>query len=120
MSGVVYSNGDVSVCENHPPIGNLREKSFPEIWRSAQAVERRRSIAAKECWCTNETFLWPSVVYHPWALLRSMLGARVWRPVAGLGPAEKTSVSLAPDDQTRASLERLVQIQSPDESRAHG
>ena len=26
LSAVVYSNGDVSVCENHPPLGNLRQK----------------------------------------------------------------------------------------------
>lgn len=120
LSAVVYSNGDVSACENHPPLGNLREKSFPEIWRSAEADQRRASIARKECWCTNETFLWPSVVYHPWMLLRSMVGARVWRPIDRLDPAEKTTVSLEQDEQTRASLERLVQIQTPKESQAHG
>jgi MoaA/NifB/PqqE/SkfB family radical SAM enzyme len=30
LNAVVYANGDVSVCENHPPLGNLRQKSFPE------------------------------------------------------------------------------------------
>ncbi|MBI1354825.1 MAG: radical SAM protein [Acidobacteria bacterium] len=120
LSAVVYSNGDVSVCENHPPIGNLREASFPAIWRSAPARERRQSIARKQCWCTNETFLWPSVIYHPWMLARSLVGARVWRPVEGLRPAEKTNVSLAPDARSEASLERLVQIQAPGESGVRG
>src|ERR1700693_4657855 len=32
MSGVVYANGDVSFCETHAPLGNLRQKSFRELW----------------------------------------------------------------------------------------
>jgi len=32
LSAVVYSNGDVSVCELHEPLGNLRQQSFWEIW----------------------------------------------------------------------------------------
>ena len=34
LSAVVYANGDVSVCEIHKPLGNLRQKSFWEIWNS--------------------------------------------------------------------------------------
>src|SRR5215472_14193011 len=34
LSGVVYANGDVSFCETHPPLGNLRKNSFFEIWDS--------------------------------------------------------------------------------------
>ena len=88
LSAVVYSNGDVSVCENHPPLGNLRERSFPEIWRSEAAVDRRRSIRAKECHCTNETFLWPSVVFQPFSLARAFVGARAWRKPAPLTSIE--------------------------------
>ena len=47
LNAVVYSNGDVSVCETHEPLGNLREKTFPEIWNSAEAQALRKSIAAK-------------------------------------------------------------------------
>src|SRR5208282_6673865 len=79
LSAVVYANGDVSVCENHEPIGNLREQSFPEIWGSARARALRRSIRRKECHCTNEVFLWPSIVYQPIQLLRAMIGAKPWR-----------------------------------------
>ncbi len=60
MSGVVYANGDVSFCETLPPLGNLRNKSFRELWFSPQAEAMRRSVHAKECWCTNEIFMWPS------------------------------------------------------------
>lgn len=78
LTGVVYSNGDVSVCENHPPIGNLREKSFPEIWNSESAKTLREQIAARACYCTNEIFLWPSFTYQPIQLLKVMAGAKPW------------------------------------------
>ena len=94
LSAVVYSNGDVSVCENHPPLGNLRDRTFPEIWSSSEARELRRSIARKECHCTNETFLWPSVVYQPSQLLKSMIGARIWRRPESLRPREKPLVQI--------------------------
>ena len=81
MTGVVYANGDVSVCENHPPLGNLRQKSFFEIWESPEAQKLRAAVRAKECHCTNEVFLWPSVVFQPWQLIRAVAGARVWKPV---------------------------------------
>gem|GEM_PF-109588 len=76
MSAVVYSNGDVSVCETHPPVGNLRTHSFTEIWRSTGIQELRRSIAAKQCWCTNEVFLWPSIVFQPLQLARALWSAK--------------------------------------------
>ncbi len=65
LNAVVYSNGDVSVCETHAPLGNLREKTFWEIWSSPEAQALRKSIAARECYCTNEVFLWPSITYQP-------------------------------------------------------
>ena len=114
LSAVVYSNGDVSVCENHPPLGNLRQKPFPEIWGSQQARERRRSIGRKECYCTNETFLWPSVVHQPGPLVRSLLGSRAWRRVEGLRPQEKVAVSLTGNSRVSDSnLEQLIRIQQP-------
>ncbi len=92
LTGVVYANGDVSVCENHAPIGNLRRNSFREIWYSETASALRRSIAAKECHCTNEVFLWPSIVYQPSQLVRIMVQSKVWTkpkplPAGGDPPA---------------------------------
>jgi MoaA/NifB/PqqE/SkfB family radical SAM enzyme len=86
LTGVVYSNGDVSLCENHPPLGNLRQRSFPEIWNSEEARLLRRSIAAKECYCTNEIFMWPSINFQPAQLAKAMVKAKVWekpKPLAG-------------------------------------
>ncbi|HKI20203.1 MAG TPA: radical SAM protein [Isosphaeraceae bacterium] len=94
LSAVVYANGDVSVCENHEPIGNLRQHSFPEIWRSDRARALRQSIRRKECHCTNEVFLWPSIVYQPIQLLRAMIGAKPWRAVPPLAHEERAFVPL--------------------------
>ena len=79
MTGVVHANGDVALCENHPPIGNLRQNSFFQIWDSEQANALRASIRARECFCTNEVFLWPSIVFQPGELARAAIGAKVWK-----------------------------------------
>lgn len=93
LSAVVYSNGDVSVCETHAPLGNLRRQSFSEIWRSEAAQRLRASIAARACYCTNEIFLWPSITYQPLQLARAMLGGRVWQRPVPLAPSERAGAS---------------------------
>jgi MoaA/NifB/PqqE/SkfB family radical SAM enzyme len=111
LNAVVYSNGDVSVCEQHAPLGNLRERSFREIWNSPEAQALRKSIAAKECHCTNEVFLWPSIVYQPKQLVRVILGAKVWQGVRPLAAEEKVRATLdegAPSLDTR----KLISITS--------
>lgn len=86
---VVYANGDVSLCEIHKPIGNLRQKSFQEIWQSEEAQKLRKSIACKECYCTTEVFLWPSIVFQPASLAKAMMGAKVWEKASPLQDGEK-------------------------------
>jgi MoaA/NifB/PqqE/SkfB family radical SAM enzyme len=93
-SVVVYANGDVSVCEMHKPIGNLREKSFAEIWASDEAGALRRSIANRDCFCTTEVFLWPSIVYQPASLAKAMIGAKVWEKPRPLNTDERVTVRL--------------------------
>ncbi len=95
ISGVVYANGDVSVCEAHKPLGNLRDKSFPEIWHSDEAKAVRDSVARKECFCTTEVFLWSSIVYRPDQLVRGLVGGRVWRKPLPLLAGERENISLA-------------------------
>lgn len=92
LSAVIYANGDVSVCELHPPLGNLRRNSFWEIWNSGEAKRVRAAIARKECHCTTEVFLWPSIVYQPIPLVRSMIHAKVWQKPKSLKPEEKVTV----------------------------
>jgi MoaA/NifB/PqqE/SkfB family radical SAM enzyme len=103
LTGVVYANGDVSVCENHEPIGNLRQQSFPEIWHSARASALRQSIRRKECHCTNEVFLWPSIVYQPMQLLRAMIAAKPWQSAPPLALDERAFVPLDALSAKRAS-----------------
>ena len=95
LTGVVHANGDVGICEQRPPIGNLRQKSFMEIWRSHHANDVRRSIAKKECYCTNEIFMWPSVVYQPAELVNSAIGARVWERAEPLPEDERANYAAA-------------------------
>jgi len=96
ITGVVYANGDVSVCELHEPLGNLRQNSFAEIWWSEAAQRLRASIAAKACHCTTEVFLWPSIVYQPTPLVRAAVGARVWRRPEALRSEERVPTAPPP------------------------
>jgi len=79
LTGVVYANGDVSVCEQHFPLGNLRDKSFFEIWDSPEAKKLRANIKAKECYCTNEVFMWSSIVFQPIQLTRAVIGSKTMK-----------------------------------------
>ena len=79
ISAVVYANGDVSVCEMHKPLGNLRDKPFWGIWNSPEAHALRDSIARKNCYCTTEVFMWSSITYQPTQLVRAMVGGKVWQ-----------------------------------------
>jgi MoaA/NifB/PqqE/SkfB family radical SAM enzyme len=111
---VVYANGDVSLCEIHKPIGNLRQKSFQEIWHSEEAQQLRKSIGNKECYCTTEVFLWPSIVFQPASLAKAMVGARVWEKASPLQEGEKPVIEL---DNNEMPISRngngLSQIELP-------
>ena len=63
--GVVEDNGNVRHCELLPPIGNLREKGFQEIWTSPEAVTAREKIVSGECHCTHECNVFESFLAHP-------------------------------------------------------
>ena len=94
------ANGDVGVCEtleSHPVLGNLRERGFREIWHSPEAAEARRQIRCKACHCTNEVFLWPSIVFQPAQLVRAGAGAQVWRPAEPLPESERAEVRIGDD-----------------------
>jgi hypothetical protein len=107
LNAVVYANGDVAVCENHEPIGNLRDMSFPEMWNSPKVTALRQRIAARECHCTNVVWLWPSVVYQPYHLLRALIGAKVWRKASPLTESERAACAVRP--QTGQVLVNITQ-----------
>lgn len=109
LNAVVYANGDVSFCESHVPLGNLRNNTFTQIWNSHEAEQLRESIGARECYCTNEVFLWPSIVYSPFQLIRGLVGGRVWKNSSPLDGAALSSIGRT----TRRSAEnsdKLIQI----------
>jgi MoaA/NifB/PqqE/SkfB family radical SAM enzyme len=95
LTAVVSANGDVSVCELHEPLGNLRQADFWTIWTSERAKALRASIAAKACHCTTEVFLWPSIVFQPTHMLQAMAGARVWQRIRPLEPGERIVLPVA-------------------------
>src|SRR5262249_9314079 len=92
LTAVVYANADVGVCEMHKPLGNLREKSFWDIWTSPEARALRVSIANKDCHCTTEVFMWPSITFQPVQLVRAMVGAKVWQKSEPLPAAARAGV----------------------------
>lgn len=47
-----------------------------KIWRSHLTGNIRKSIRDKECSCTNEIFTWPSIIFQPAQLAKSLRGAR--------------------------------------------
>jgi len=58
--GVIYANGNVSLCEVTRPIGNLKEMNFDfgKIWHSREANKRRNQI--NSCFCSNTCYLFAS------------------------------------------------------------
>jgi MoaA/NifB/PqqE/SkfB family radical SAM enzyme len=65
ISGVLNPEGTVSLCEVQWEIGNIRDfdYSFAKAWFSEKAVEMRRRIARRECWCTHSCFMTSSLPF---------------------------------------------------------
>ena len=69
---------------NHSDIGVWKSEAFQCVlvwitrttYRRAQAKALRARIKAKECYCTNEVFLWPSIVFQPLQLAKALVGAK--------------------------------------------
>ncbi len=89
LSAVIHANGDVAVCEQRAPLNNLRKASFTEIWNSDKANAIRKSINDRECYCTNEIFMWPSIVFQPGSLAKSIIGAKVWERTQPLNESDR-------------------------------
>ncbi len=84
LSAVVYANGDVSICEQRAPLGNLKERRFREIWQAAR-------MDTGACFCTTEIFMWPSITYQPLQLARALVAGRAWQRPRPLGAGERAS-----------------------------
>jgi MoaA/NifB/PqqE/SkfB family radical SAM enzyme len=64
---LIDANGDVRSCPLLPPLGNLREKSFRDIWNSPDAMCQYTSIKRGACRCANDCFTGMSLLYY-WKL----------------------------------------------------
>jgi len=76
LSGVIYENGNVVSCEIlNWKIGNLRDYDcdFKKLWLSDSAVEVRRRIKEKKCFCTYECAMDVNVAYNAKNLLMANL-----------------------------------------------
>jgi MoaA/NifB/PqqE/SkfB family radical SAM enzyme len=118
LSCVVYANGDVSLCEIHKPIGNLREKTFWEIWSSPEANALRASIDRKECYCTTEVFMWSSIAYQPTHLVKIMMGSKAWQKAKPLPDGERVPVRFDPEAPSLAPEGTSVEMLGLDEEEA--
>ena len=62
----ISSSGDVHPCFFMPPWGNLKEKSFREIWFSKLADEERAKIKVKQCpKCWVNCFSFQDMLTYP-------------------------------------------------------
>lgn len=69
---LVDANGDVRACPLLPPIGNVRDSSFRDIWQNEAARRQHRSIRRGSCACSNDCFTGLGLVYY-WKLPFLML-----------------------------------------------
>ena len=65
LIGVIYPNGDVSICEFFPAKLNLKDFSydFYKLWNSETIKQERQKV--KDCFCTHGCFLQSAVFYSP-------------------------------------------------------
>lgn len=70
LMGVVLEDGRVAPCELLSSIGSIREDSFRQIWQSKKAKSLRKKIVKRECFCTHECVLFPSLIAHPLSFLK--------------------------------------------------
>jgi MoaA/NifB/PqqE/SkfB family radical SAM enzyme len=64
VHAVIDYRGDVFFCEMLPKIGNLREKTFSEIWSSNEAKKMRESIKNRERSCTHSCFQITNLIFN--------------------------------------------------------
>ncbi len=63
IDGVIYPNGDVSMCELTKPFANLKnyDYNFYRLWNSKEAKNRRKELT--NCFCTHTCHILNSMPY---------------------------------------------------------
>jgi MoaA/NifB/PqqE/SkfB family radical SAM enzyme len=71
--GVIYADGRVAPCELLPPDwGNVRDRSFVEIWNDPVNRARATGLRRDRCFCTHECFVSASLNLQVLHLLRCL------------------------------------------------
>lgn len=89
---LIDANGDVRSCPLLPPLGNLREKTFRDIWNSPDAVRQYNSIKRGACRCTNDCFTGMSLLYY-WKL-PLLIARHIFTP----GRSQRHGIKVAPSE----------------------
>ena len=93
LAAVIYANGDVASASSTRRSAISGSNTFREIWASESARRLRESIANRECHCTTEVFMWPSITYQPVQLARAMVGGKVWTRPRELPVLERQAIA---------------------------
>lgn len=76
LIATVHADGDVRVCPYQPALGNLRDRSFQEIWHGEEVRRQHQSISRGECACNSDCFVVSSLNNY-WKLPFLMLQERL-------------------------------------------
>lgn len=77
LMAVVLEDGRLAPCELLPLVGNIRKRSFKEIWQGKKMKQAREKITKGECFCTQEGVLYLSLISQPLVLL-SLIREALW------------------------------------------
>ena len=74
LEGVMYSNGDVAVCEMTKPFGNVKDADydFEKLWQSEAANWMRSET--QTCGCVHDCNLTTGLRFHPEILYSTVMG----------------------------------------------
>lgn len=61
----VSANGGLGLCEMLPIVGNIKRNNFANLWQAKRARRLRKIIRENRCFCTNEGFLFYSLLSSP-------------------------------------------------------
>ena len=65
FSCVLWANGDIGFCELLPPIGNIKQNGFDSIWQGEKALDQRKLIREKRCFCVHSCFQNKNIMFNP-------------------------------------------------------
>lgn len=62
---VIWPQGNVSLCELLPPIGNVREKKIEDLLKGQEFKRSISSIRKGDCFCTHDCNMIENILFNP-------------------------------------------------------